>query len=258
MITGLATYGLLWTLIESIGAFFPQVRPAGFLHYSLLIFTSAACGIWRSWPPSTFELPVPGCDSKLVLEFGDIFQKRGCIALQVNEFFDSQLGDHVSPNSLHGKFIRDVLQSRAHEFDQLVAKALASEPSEQVQRHSGNTLRYRIGTTATIDVGPNRYLLFALSRTDVTTLKAYATVHELWDALAGLWAAMRVKHNGYEVFMPLVGGGLSGVGLPARNLIQILITSFAYYTKKEKITSKLTIILQPGLAKEIDPRDFNI
>jgi hypothetical protein len=58
--------------------------------------------------------------------------------------------------------------------------------------------------------------------------------------------------------MPLIGGGLSGVGLPARNLLQILITSFSYYTKKEKIAGQLTVVLSKSLAKEIDLRDLSI
>ena len=88
---------------------------------------------------------------------------------------------------------------------------------------SGNPKRYKIGTTASIDIGPKRYLLFAFAKTDINTLKAYATVHELWDALAGLWGSVTVRSNGEPVYIPLVGSGLSGVGLPARNILQILM-----------------------------------
>jgi hypothetical protein len=172
----------------------------------------------------------------LCVEFGDIWKTQGCVALQVNEYFDSLLGNHVSTNSLHGQFIRDVMKGRSDEFDRLVSAALTGQPFVQVQRPSGNTRRFKIGTTAAVDIGPTRYLLYAFATTDISTLKASATVHELWDALAG--------------------GGLSGVGLPARILLEILLTSFAYYTKKQKITGKLTIVIPKHLSAEIDLRQL--
>lgn len=257
LIHGLAAYGLFWTLVESVGAFFSQIKPDGILQYSFLVLPAVVYGVWRAWPASRIELVVPNSDTVLCIEFGDIWRKQGCIAIQVNEFFDSLLGNHVSPNSLHGQFIRDVLKSQSSDFDKYVTQALANVPAEQVQRASGNTKRYDIGTTAAIDIGPQRYLLSAFTKTDIATLKAFASVHELWNALDGLWAAITIHSNGDPVSMPLVGGGLSGVGLPAKNLLQLLMTSFSYYTKKQKITGRLTIVLHKAMAKEIELRELN-
>jgi len=251
----LAAYGLAWTLIESIGAFFPEVKPEGWKQYGALIFLSLSYGLQQAWPRKSVELDVPFSDSIIRIEFGDLWKKKGCIAIQVNEFFDSQIGDHVSVNSLHGQFITNTLRGQSAEFDRLIGLALVNKPFEQVKRTGGNTRRFRIGTTACVDVGPTRYLLFALSKTDITSLKATATVHELWDALAGLWQAITIHSNGDPVSMALVGSGLSGIGLPPRNLLAILLTSFAYYTKKQKITGKLTIVLPNSLANDIDLRE---
>ncbi len=252
----LAAYGLAWTLVDSIGAFFPDVKPEGWRQYGVLALVAFAYGARQAWPRMSIELTVPFSDSVVRVEFGDLWTKSGCIAIQVNEFFDSQLGNHVSPNSLHGQFIRDTLRGQSAEFDRLVNLALAAVPFDQVQRTSGNTRRYRTGTTACIDVGPSRYLLFAFAKTDVNTLKASATVHELWDALAGLWHAVTIHSNGDPISMAIVGGGLSGVGLPTKSLLAILLTSFAYYTKKQKITGKLTIVLPSNLTSEVDLREL--
>jgi hypothetical protein len=254
----LAAYGLAWTLVESVGAFFPEIKPEGWKQYGLLVLLALTYGVAKAWPRKSVELAVPYSDSVVRVEFGDLWKKSGCIAIQVNEFFDSQLGGHVSENSLHGQFIRDTLRRQSAEFDRLVGLALAGETFDLVTRASGNDRRYPIGTTACVDVGPNRYLLFAFAKTDVATLKASATVHELWDALAGLWRAITIHSNGDPVAMPLVGGGLSGVGLPAKNLLAILLTSFAYYTKKQKITGKLTIVLPKELAREINLRELTL
>lgn len=252
LIFAFASYGALWTVIDSLSSFVERLKPTGPLAYTCLIGTAAVIALWKAWPCSSIELRVPNSDSSVMIEFGDIFKKSGCIAIPVNEFFDSQLGDHVSPNSLHGQFIRDILGGQSSSFDALTQNALSSLPYEDVTRPNGRTRRYKIGTTATADINNKRFFFFALARTDVDTLKAIATIHELWDALAGLWETIRVKSNGNPVYMPLPGGGLSGVGLPPVNLLELLLISFFYYTKKNKIVGKITIVLHPSLRTEID------
>lgn len=249
---GFATYGVLWTLVESVSSYFPHLKPEGFAGYGLLLLASGAVGTWRAWPTTKIEVKIPNSDSSMCVEFGNVFDKAGCVAIQANEFFDSHLGDHVSPNSLHGQFIRDVLGGQSSSFDTLVSNALAGEPFEPVPRTTGNTKKYRIGTTASIDVNGKRYLLFAFTKTDTKTLKASATVHELWDALAGLWEGIRIRANGNPVSMALVGGGLSGVGLPVGNLLQIMMISYSYYTKKNKISNNISFVLPTAMSREID------
>ena len=253
-----AAYGALWTIIESASAFEDKLKPTGAVAYGVLILLSVAVGIWRTWPARRIEIRIPTSDSSIAVEFGNILSKTGCIAIQVNEFFDSLLGEHVSPNSLHGQFIRDVLGGQSASFDSLIASALAGVPYEDVTRPNGNSKRYRIGTTASVDVNSKRFLLFAFAKTDIATLKASATVHEFWDALAGLWEAVRVRSNGNPVFVPLLGAGLSGVGLPERQLLELLILSFVYHTKKNKIAKQVTVVLHPSLRRIVDLKSIKL
>lgn len=258
LVFSFATYGALWTVIESVSAFEDKLKPTGAVAYGVLILLSVAVGSWRAWPARRVEIRIPTSDSSIAIEFGDIFSKDGCIAIQVNEFFDSLLGEHVSPHSLHGLFIRDVLGGLSASFDALVTSALTNVPYEAVSRPNGNPKRYQIGTTASIDVNSKRFLLFAFAKTDIATLKASATVHEFWDALSGLWEAVRVRSNGNPVFVPLLGTGLSGVGLPERQLLELLILSFVYHTKKNKITKQVTVVLHPSLRRTIDLKSINL
>lgn len=258
LIFSFAAYGALWTVIESVSAFEDKLKPTGVVAYGVLILFSVAVGAWRAWPVRRVVIRVPTSDSSIAVEFGDIFSKDGCIAIQVNEFFDSLLGEHVSPHSLHGMFIRDVLGGQSASFDALVASALAGVPFATVPRPNGNSKRYPIGTTASVDVNSKRYLLFAFARTDIATLKASATVHEFWDALSGLWEAVRVRSNGNPVSVPLIGTGLSGVGLPERQLLELLILSFVYHTKKNKITRQVTVVLHPSLRRTIDLKSIKL
>ena len=193
---GFAAYGILWTVIGSFGLFFPDDRPEGLCWYSAMVLASIVSGLWRCWPKSKIELKVPASDSTIEIKFGYIFTDEGNVVIPVNEYFDRLLGDHVSERSLHGIFIRDVLGGQSAAFNDLVDQALNSVSAQTVRRESGREKKYPIGTVACVDVNDTRYLLAALSRTDLDSLKASATVHELWDCLSGIWQGVRNFSNG--------------------------------------------------------------
>ncbi len=252
LVFGFATYGVLWTVAESFGAFFDKLKPEGLYWYLTIIVCSVFVGLWRAWPRSTITIKVPNSDSCIEITFGDLFKDSHAIVIPVNEFFDGNLGDHVSEKSLHGKFIKNVLGGQSATFNQLTDKTLKNIQSESVNRTSGRKNKYPIGTTAIVDVNNVRYFLTALSITDTNTLKASATIHELWSALEGVWTAVRNHSSGYMVKLPLLGSGLSGVGLPSQSLIDQILTSYFYYTKKHKISDAVTLTLSNDMKSEID------
>lgn len=255
---GIAAYATLWTFVESFGSFFTESKPEGALWYVIIIVLSILFGLWICWPKDkhkkSINIQIPGSDSSFEIKFGDIFEGSGAIVIPVNEYFDSLLGDHVSEKSLHGKFITDVLGGQSETFERRTSESLESTQIKptQVQRKSGRTLKYPIGTVAKIDTKDRRFLLAALTKTNIETLKASATSDELWDCLAGIWKGIRDYHNGNLVKIPLIGSGLSGVGLPPKVLIGIIITSFFYYTKGGKIADKITLVLPARMKGNID------
>ena len=252
IVFGFAAYGVLWTAAESFGAFFENSKPEGIYWYVAIVSVSVVSGLLGCRPRGHVELQIPASDSSLEITFGDVFDGVGVVVIPVNEYFDGSLGDHVSKNSLHGQFIENILGGQSGAFYALTSKALESIVPEEVQRNSGRATKYPIGTVACVDINGKRFLLAALSRTDPETLKASATVHELWDCLAGIWQGVRNSSNGNCVKIPLLGSGLSGVGLPPQSLIQIIVTSFLYYTKKQKIADKVTLVLPSKLKGKID------
>ena len=252
LIFGFATYGILWTLAESFGAFFEGLKPDGIFWYFVIIIISTTVGIKRALPRKSVTINVPNSDSCVELKFGDIFTNSESIVIPVNEFFDGKLGDNVSEKSLHGKFIKNILGGQSSTFNNLTEKTLKGITSEFYNRNNGRKNKYPIGTTAIVDINKTRYFLTALSKTDINTLKASATLHELWDALSGLWKAISHYSNGYTVSLPLIGSGLSGVGLPPKHIINQILTSFFYYTKQGKIAQKIIIIIPEDMYDKID------
>ena len=250
-----AAYGAVWVAIEPIIASFKSERPEGLIWYSVLVALAAIGGIVHARPKKRVEFQIPGSDSSFEIRFGDIFDGKAVTVIPVNDYFDGELGDHVSEYSLHGKFIRDILGGQSKTFFDMTSEALSGVKPEVagMPRSSGRCDEYAIGTIASVDVSAGRrFLLVALSHTDLSSLKAYATVHDLWTCLAGVWNGIRDYSNGRPAAIPLIGSGLSGIGLPARHLIEIIVTSFLYHTKEGKVAERVTLVLPRRLAGQVD------
>ena len=255
LLGGFATYGAIWAVLEPIGAFLPAWMPEGLGWFVGHVILSIIGGGWHARPASRIEFQIPGSDSCFEIKFGDVLKGEGVAVIPVNEYFDGELGDLVSEESLHGRFIRDILGGVAKSFFDLTAKELANvdpEDKKNVPRPSGQCVRYPIGTVARADVNEKRYLLAALSHTDVESLSAHATVQDLWTCLTGVWKAIREYSNGRPVRIPLIGSGLSKIGLPPANLIEVIATSFLCDTKQRKVTDKVTLVLPCRLAGKLD------
>ena len=244
-------FGPLWAIVEFTSFFNPEIGALircwnGF--WAVLVATGLG-SFYRSWPSAKNEFPIPLTDSSLAIKFGNIFDGEGVVVIPVNEYFDGELGKPVSEKSLHGQFIKDVLGGHSRTFFDLTREKLARvDPKVTgVTGKSGPNDQYEIGTIVQIDHADKCYLLAVLSHTDLRTLKASATVDDLWICLTGVWNGIREHYGGRSVRIPLFGSGLSGVGLPSEILTEIIVTSFACHTKKMKVADKVTLVLPQKL-----------
>ena len=252
--------GALWLIVEFTSFFKPEIGALircwhGFW---LVLAATGAGSIYRSWPSAKIEFPIPLTDSSFAIKFGDIFDGEGVVVIPVNEYFDGVLGKPVSKNSLHGKFIEDVLGGHSKIFFDLTRKELAKvkPKATEVIRTTGPNNQYEIGTVVQIDYNDKCYLLAVLSHTDLQTLKASATVDDLWICLTGVWNGIREHYSGGPARIPLFGSGLSGVGLLPEILTEIIITSFACHTKKVKVADKVTLVLPQRLRGKLYLKSF--
>jgi hypothetical protein len=106
-----------------------------------------------------------------------------------------------------------------------------------------------------LTVADEDYLLLVLTHTDVMTLKGSADTTDLWRALSGLWSQARYLANGKDVVVPLIGGGLSGVGLPVGRLLDMLLISLVDATKTRKVADRVVVVLTDNHLDQIDLRD---
>ena len=248
-------FSVIFTIIKGVNQFFPGVMVSGGIAFITIIAVSVGWALKKAWKPSSVTIKVGNSDTKIEVVFDDLFTKDGIRAIAANEFFDSEIGKPVSEKSLHGIFLNKCFGGHPEPFDKEVDQQLANEPYEVIQRTEGKTKKYKIGTTAMVRADKDRYLVFALTNTDVTNCLATADVTMMWIALHNVWRRARIECSGHPLNLPLVGSGLSKIGLPTRDLLNLIILSAITETKKQVITQRIRIVLHRNQFEDVDLRD---
>lgn len=248
-------FSVLFTLVKAITFFIPSIKIAGPAPLTVAIALSLIYGLGKVWKPSKIEICVANCNSTIEVIFGDLFRQDGIRVIAVNEFFDSEIGKPVSDKSVHGIFLKQCFGGHQESFDKQVDDQLKDVEAHGVTKVAGKTKRYPIGTTALVTVNEDRYVLFAFAKTDPTTCKAYSDVTLMWVSLHKLWCRARIEAGGHPVNLPLVGSGLSGLGLPTRDLLNLIILSAITETKSKEITRRIRIVLHRDRFDNLDLRD---
>lgn len=251
-----SSFSMIFTLVTALNHFVPKIQIEGGFALICIVLVSIVIGLKKIWKPSKIDICVANCATKIEVVFGDLFAQEGIRAIAVNEFFDSKLGKPVSDKSLHGMLIQKCFGGHPDPFDKQVSAQLKDIPVTVVpEKVEGKNQRYDIGTSAMLNVNADRYLVFALSHSDPQTCKASADVTMMWNALNKLWERARVECGGHSLNLPLVGSGLSGLGLPTRDLLNLLILSAITVTKASEITTKIRIVLHRDRFSDLDLRD---
>ncbi len=250
-----AAFSILWTVTEAITHFLPGVKIEGGYALTIIIIASILYSLKRIWKPSRVSIKVATTNTVIDVIFGDLFAQDGLKAIAVTEFFESKLGLPVSDKSLHGVFLKKYFGGGVQAFDKQVNEQLKGIQSTPATKAEGKSKSYPIGTTALVQVDEKHFIIFALAKAELDTCKAYSNVTMMWTAIHKLWERARVESGGHPLNLPLIGSGLSGIGLPTRDLLNLMVLSAITETKERQITQKIRIILHPDRFEEIDLRD---
>ena len=223
---------------------------------TVAIFISCAWGLGKVWKPSKAVISIAHSASCLEILFGDIFEQEGVRAIGVSEFFETKLGPPVSNKSLHGAFLKRYFSGYQESIDrQIDAQLISQQYTEVSDKVDGKTRCYPIGTTVLINANDDKYILFALTKTNQTNCKVYSDVELMWRALHRLWERARIECNGHAINLPLIGSGLSGLNLPTRDLLNLLILSAITESKAHEVTKTIRIVLRRDRFEDVDLRE---
>lgn len=245
-------FGAAWTGVDALDNAFPALVVDTPVKLLALALSCLLVGVIRSLPPRGISHRIGGTNSRISVRFGDIFEEPGLRVIPVNEFFDCELGEHVSPVTLHGQIIARLYGGDATRFSRDVDPLLPSGTALSVPRADGRTLSYPLGTTVQVKFNHERYLLVAFARTDPATRKAHASVQDMWTAIEGLWKAARIHSNGDRIVLPLLGSGQSGVGLPPQQLLTLILAAALAETKRQRIGREIVVVIQEEFFEDVD------
>lgn len=249
----ITTVGFLWLLIEPIlgltGIIFHLTAEQFFIRsaFCALVWNIVDGVFFAGFLRNSIEINSNALDTKIIIKYGNLFKQDGCIAIAVNDFFDSLVDDrHISRNSLHGKLLENFWRDNVADWDMKVNASLMNEPiSETVERSNGKRKRYPIGTTAVVRryEQSSKFLCVALTKTDIETCEVKATAADLLQAIHGLLRKARSVCSAEALNIPLMGAGLSRIGIKNDILVDLILTAIFEETKINKITGEIRIIL---------------
>jgi len=252
-----ASFSVMWTLIEGFVYLFPSLNLSGSKTLLVIVIIGAIYTIITLWYPSEIKFKIHHTHTFIEIKFGDIFEEDGYRVIGVSEFFESEIGIPVAEKSLHGKFLLKHFKDNMAIFDMIIEKELMKIPSATINNKSkGKKKKYPIGTTAKVNINNDKYLCLSLTKTDINTCKVSLDVSILWESLQGLWNKARILINNEILILPLVGSGVSGIGIPPRDLLNIIILSIITETKIKHITGCIKIVLTKDLRDEIDLKEI--
>lgn len=226
-------------------------------YYSAIVLTAAA--IWfikHIYEVRSVSFNLPTTNTKIEIRYGDLFKAQTDWLIGVGEFFDSEVGQVVSKNSLHGKLINNVYNGDATLFRSQVDAALVNAKGTGVPRSISPRLKYDIGTTAVLTNGSHKVFLVAMSRTHPDTHKASSDVPTLWVALRGALESIHNHGNGAPISLPLIGNGQSSVNIDPQYLLRLIVLALVDFGRKIGLPNQVSIIVPEDCFKMLDIREI--
>ena len=192
-------------------------------------------------------------DTNITIKFGNIFAQEGVKAIAVNNFFDSIVDDDlVSRRSLHGEVIERFWNGNSVRWQAQVDDDLNDEEFDEIPRAKGNVRRYKIGTTARASAGDEEFLFVALGETNLDDNVSHATAASLIASVREMLVRARAVCANRPLNLPLIGSGLSRVGIKNAVLVDLILTAIFEETKARKVTDSIVLVLPAGKRAEID------
>lgn len=263
-VSAFAAVGVLWTLTEMLTSAFPALKQifeaSGSEYTSAVGVIAGICFTLFIYEPRHVYFPVPGTDTKIVLKFGDLFKEESNLLIGVNEFFDGELGQPVSRNTLHGQFIIRNFAGNAKSFRESVDASLlkSGAQGEHRRRSIEPKQAFPIGTTVAVPNGQKVVFLMAMARTDLVTSKASSDVPTLWYALKAALEVVYHQGSGDALAMPLFGNGQAGIKLEPQHLLRLIVLALIDFSINSsfRLPKEVAILLHESCFEQLDIREI--
>ena len=112
--------------------------------------------------------------------------------------------------------------------------------------------RYPIGTTVRACTDSQKFLFVALGRTNADNNVTSANAEMLIRAIRGMVVEARAACSMEPLVIPLMGSGLSRVGIKNSVIMDLIITAVLEESRQSRVTGEIKIVLSPDKAHDIN------
>lgn len=197
---------------------------------------------------------------------GDIFnyalgrrlKQQRIVVIPVNTAFDTHVSNKlecnnlpvVSNTTLHGQFLIRVYKSGITEDD--IKRRIANDLSVNGLIDSKTDhISLPIGSIATLDFDNATIYLLAVSHFDEHN-NAHSSKKEIREAISCMVDYYDKKGQGYDLYMPLIGTGMSRARLSYQQAFDMIVDTILL--NKYLIQGKINIVVQPEVMNNIKIR----
>ncbi len=228
----------------------------------IMLFSVSAALLWICVLKKEFTVYEKGIN-KISICYGDIMRlgfpkknsKKRTVVIPVNTCFDTIVDENiaenkkllVSPEAIHGQWLLKFCEERMDriELDRKISEYLESKIPKEIlpreKKERGNLNNYEIGTIVPV-AGSNKvtFLLVALSEFDENN-NAKSSKDKVIQCAESILDFQRKKGQGYDLYLPLMGTGLSGADLSPKDSVRILKSFFQLHANEIRGTVNIVI-----------------
>lgn len=246
--------GLAAVLLGLYDVLFPSgVEQIAEVAVVVLLIGAVLYGIFRAWPrvvQASYRSP----NTMITIIPGDLLAEDAHLVIGMTDTFDTT-PDVIAQSSLQAKFLNRHLGGDTARFDRGIERSLAAEGivrTGTVQK-VGKTIRYPLGTVATLQEGHRRFFCVAYSGMNEAN-EARASVDGVVKSLSALWKAVCRHADGGSVAMPVIGMGQSRLSqaLSPSDAIKLQALSFWLASREERCCQELRIVVLPKVYGTLD------
>lgn len=252
VINGFTCFAVIWTFFEAIIYFLIPDNTFGiytkrWIFILLLCLISFIYGVYTLIPKRRVIIFLGSKLTPIEIKFGDIFLEKGIIAIPSSQYFESEIEKFISPKCLQAQLINIEYEGNRSKYKEDIEKTLSKLEFKEFDRGMGIEKRYPKGSIASLSIGRKKYLHFALTETEIKKFEPMdnADIFNLVMVLKELWKEIKNTSNGSIVNIPLIGDGITGIGLPSRQLLDLNLIVANNELQGNHNISKVNILLNP-------------
>jgi hypothetical protein len=256
-------------LLATIGAIYLFMELMDFLHiytkdqYSSLAIIPITVAallfvIVTRRPVSRVTYKAPQRDYRFEVKIGDIFAENADIVISSSTTFDTDMSKGlIAVESLQGQLALQVFQGNTTEIDRQLSEGLRRYEHVLRADAKGKKEEYPIGTVSKVTAAGRIFYFVAMSRLNEHGT-ARSTLHDIDDALEGLWRFIGDQGELRNLAIPLLGTGRGRIELPRKKMIERIAQSFADASRDRIFSNKLTILVHPQDAENFGVNLFEV